>query len=241
MAIRLPLIPLGWFGADAVEVQSQSGDDWTLAVEVSEDLGTFPDYVTSVEVEWKESSIPVLRYRWKAGQVTDTWSGAWSPGDLAPDYLFCVELTDVSRSQYVRSAKSHELQTHIGQAKRLLDLQLGPFTTTKEGWEDAIRRAMIAMVEFQLMTEDPQTLTFLTGLAEERIGSYQYERNTSYAGNLEDHLGTVPDHVRAMLLDYIDAEAGEFVAVTELEIFERETFPPVSPWASAEEEMVCPS
>ena len=228
--VRVPFEPLGWPGATALQVQTLNGDTWEDAGTYTE-VGTFPGYVDSVDVVRQYTSLPTFRYRWMVGSYSTEWSGSWSVGDLAPLYLWVVDLRDFSDSQYVTGATTAQLDEVIRAAKNLLDENLGPFTTSKEGWPDAIRLAMRRQVEFQLMMESPENMTYLTGLSKEVIGSYQYERNMTYTTNMEDNLGSVPDHVKAILDPYItDVEAQTGVYRDELpQIFETQKFPKLPP------------
>ncbi|MCY3595545.1 MAG: hypothetical protein OXH01_09970 [Bacteroidetes bacterium] len=227
--VRVPLEPLAWPGATAVQVQVQDGDSWTDAGSYS-DVGAFPGYVDSVDVVREYTSLPTFRYRWMVGSYSSEWSGSWSLGALAPLYIWVVDLRDLSDSQYVTGSSTVQLYAAIRAAKTLLDSNLGPFQTSKEGWPDAIRLAMRRQVEFQLMMESPDNITFFSGLSSEQVGSYSYERDMTHAGDMTDYLGSVPDHVEAILDPYADNTRAQAGYRTELpQIFEPQKFPKLPP------------
>ena len=231
--MRVPLEPLPWPGATAVQVQVQDGESWSDAGTYSE-VGSFPRYVDFVDVVREFTSLPTFRHRWMVGSFSAEWSGPWEVGSVAPDYIWVADLRDLSDSQYVSGASTVALADAVRAARALLDGNLGPFTTSKAGWPEAIRLAMRMQVEFSLMMESPESVTFFSGLSGETIGSYSYSRGEQHfkdGADMTDFLGSVPDHVKTILDPFVvNTRAQTGVYRSELpQIFEDQKFAKLPP------------
>lgn len=162
------------------------------------DVGTYPDYISSRTVTVADVD-NYFRIAWQVGGETQAWSEVFQRDDLPPRYTTPDRVKETTRQASLAGAGTGLVQDLIIQAFSMVQAACGPFDETDTEFIEIAPRAIRLYVEYLYVVQDPSALSAMTGIIEEKVGSYRYRRSEKAVEMYSDSQGEVPDNIRSML------------------------------------------
>jgi hypothetical protein len=212
-----------------IEESADGLSDWVEIEDIpSGSIGTYPNWISSFTTSNAADVDYWFRIAWKVGGVVQNYSDPLQVGDLAPKYTVPDLIRETTRLTALIALGTIFIQEMITQAYRMVQNACGPFNETDVDFIEIAPLAMRLYVEYLFVTQDPDNLSALTGMIEEKVGSYRYRRSEKAVEMYSDAQGEVPDNIKALMCPYA-AEATDAVEVITTAVF------PETPWYDGEE------
>lgn len=176
--ITLYFEPYPEAGADGMVIEeSADGEEpWVEIESLTTEVGSYPDYISSFTTTNATNVSYWFRIAWKVGGITQQYSDGIQVGALAPKYTTPDQVQAQTRIPALQALETAYVDLLIDQAYYMLQNHCGPFDEDDEDFIEIAPLAMRLYVEYLFVTTDPSALSAITGIVEEKIGSYSYKR-----------------------------------------------------------------